>query len=457
MRRALFATFLLVTGACREQGFEPVMPSEMRGLESEVIEMIESKAALVRAAPSDARAHATLAMVYEANDQFEEAALSYANAIALDDSQPLWLYHRALMLREAGQTEESMTALREAGRMLGENAAVQQRLGQLLLEQGDVAGARAAFDRALAAAPKRAECMAGMAGVEIASERWNEALELARRALAADPSLQHASYLAGLALQGLGRHEEARSFLAAGMDGRLRWLPDPMTQDLSGYRLTTLGLVESARAAAASGNPARAVELYGRVLARDPEDPQLLNNLAAGLIDLGQLDRAEQALERAVQRAPGSFASHLNLVEIGLRRADLQMARRHADRAVEMGGSVGQTHFARARVLSLQDDLEGAAQELRATVELDARNPQYFLALAENAARRGQVDEAREWCRKVLEMDPRLLSARVNLCTLALRAGDLEEARAALAALEQQAPTHPRTILLREELQKREQ
>jgi uncharacterized protein HemY len=37
---------------------------------------------------------------------------------------------------------------------------------------------------------------------------------------------------------------------------------------------------------------------------------------------------------------------------------------------------------------------------------------------------------------------------------LALRMGDLEEARATLAVLEKQAPTHPRTIALKADIQK---
>jgi hypothetical protein len=37
---------------------------------------------------------------------------SFANAIALDESQPLWLFHQALALREAARGDESIAALR---------------------------------------------------------------------------------------------------------------------------------------------------------------------------------------------------------------------------------------------------------------------------------------------------------------------------------------------------------
>ena len=108
----------------------------------------------------------------------------------------------------------------------------------------------------------------------------------------------------------------------------------------------------------------------------------------------------------------------------------------------------------RARVLALQHDLEGAAQGLETAAELDAQNPQYALALAELAVERNQNEEAREWCRKALELEPTLVSARANLGVLALRAGDVAEARSMLAVLQRQSPSHPRTVALREGVEK---
>jgi tetratricopeptide (TPR) repeat protein len=455
MRRALSLAACLCTLACHEVAREPVLPRDPRALEREVAELIDAKVALVRASPSDARAHATLGLVYEANELWQESAQSFANAIAIDDGEPLWLYHRALALRDAGNIEESIALLREAGRRLEKDAAVQQRLGQHLLQIGDVSGARAAFEHALAAAPRQPECLAGMAGVELASERYGAAAELAQRAFTADPTLESAAYTAGLALQALGREKEARVFLASGMGARPRWLKDPLAQELVSYRRTTSGLVEDASNAQLAGNYALAAQLYEKLAQRDPDDADMQNNLASSLIELGRLDHAEQALSKAMQRAPQSFAVQLNLAELWLRRKDLARARAHADRAVELGGSVGSTHFMRGRVMMQQNDLEGAARELLRTVELDARNPQHFLALAEVSFRRNRSDEARMWCRKALEIEPSDVTARVNLAVMAMRAGDWTEARGALAVLQQQAPDDPRTISLEKDIRNR--
>ncbi|MBL8858742.1 MAG: tetratricopeptide repeat protein [Planctomycetes bacterium] len=455
MRRLFILTLLLTACACHHSGFEPVMPSDVGALEREVQDLIHQKANLVRASPANARAHATLGLVYEANEQWNEAARSFENAVAIDDSQPLWVFHRGIALFQAGEIELATGVLGEAARKLDRDPAVQQRLGHVLLEQGDVPGARAAFARALAAAPDSPECLAGMAGAELAVENWDEALKLARRALDIDRTYTYAAFAAGRAMQGLGRDDEARDLLAAGMGATRRWLGDALTQELRGYNLTVSGMMDAAGLAAATGNHARALALYEKILARTPEDLEALNNMAACLIDMGQLDRAEQVLGATLHRSPDSFATHLNCASLALKREDLQRARHHADRAVELGGSIGRSHYMRACVMILQDDWANAEKELHATLKLDARNTNCYLALSDAALRRDNLEEARGWCRKAIEIDPNLVPARMEQCSLALRAEDLVEAREALAVLERLAPGAARTRSLRGQLQER--
>jgi tetratricopeptide (TPR) repeat protein len=456
MLRALLVITLLAASACHKPSFPPVLLGETRALDKEVLDLVERKVALVRADPSDAKAHATLGLVYEANNLWEQAEESFAHAIALDGSQPAWEYHRAVALLAIGRTEEAIAAMKGSARRMPDSAGVQQRVGLQLVDIGDLASARVALERALRLAPGRIESLAAMARLELACEHWNEALSYAQRGLAADPTSQSAAYTAGLALQALGRDDEARRYLAAGKGARPSWLEDPLTREMLSYRLTANALVEEASRANATHDYAHAVQVFERLVARNPRDVDMLNNLAANLIELGKLDQAEKALKTAETLARDSFAVQLNLAELYLRRGEVELARQHADTAAALGDSVGSTHLMLARVLAVQKDIDGAYRELRRTVDLDARNPQAFVALTEISIQRNQLEEARSWCRKALDLDPSLLPARVNQGVLALNANDLEEARSALAVLEKQAPTNPRTIALRGEIEKRE-
>ncbi len=456
LRRALLATGLLVTAGCHKAQFPPAGLGETRALDKELLDLVESKAAIVRADPSNARAHATLGLVYQANNLWEPAEESFAHAMALDEKQPVYQYYHAIVLLGIGRTQEAVAQMREAATRMPNDAGVQQRVGLQLIDVGDLDGARRMLERALVLVPSRSETLASMARLELAWEHWDKSLQFAQRALAADPTSQSAAYTAGLALTSLGREDEARNFLAAGRGAHPSWLEDPLTREMLSYKITTNVLVEEASHSFAVRDYARAAQLYEKLVARQPGDLGQLNNLAASLIELGKIDRAEQVLKTAETVAPDSFAVQLNLAEVHLRRNEVDLARPHAESAVALGGSIGSTHFMLARVLATQNDIDGSYRELKKAVELDTRNPQMFVALTELSIQRKQIEEARIWCRKALEIDPSLLPARVNQCALALRMNDLEDARNALAVLEKQAPTNPRTVALRAEIEKRE-
>jgi tetratricopeptide (TPR) repeat protein len=431
----------------------PVVLAETAGLEAEVLQLVEQKVAAVRAAPSDARAHADLALVYEANGLFEPAWTSFAQALALDDSRPIWLYHRALALHEGGQGEPALAELRRAAQRLPDEPAVQQRLGQWLLERGDPAGAAAAFQQALARRPDQPEYLTGLASCELQREHWSEAETLARRALKRSPGYRPAVFAVGQALQGEGRGEEAKAFLAAGVNAQLSWTPDELTRAFQGYARTTSAISAQAASAGAAGDYASAAELLERLVARSPADVELLNNLGAALMETGRAERAQEVLQKALELDPRSFAAHLNLSELYLRQQRLGESLAEAARAVEIGGNVGRTHFQLARLLMRQGDLTGAYRELNSAAALDARDVGTFLALTDTARRLARLDEARGWCRKALELDPSSVPGHGLRGTLAATAGDFDEARAALVMLERIAPQDPRTAALRTQLQ----
>src|SRR4029079_13501116 len=207
MRCFLFACVLLVAGACHKPKFQPVLLDETRSLDQELLDLVKRKADIVRADPSDPHAHATLGLVYEANSLWEQAEQSFAHAIAIDGSQPVWKYQHALSVIGVGRVNEGVAQMREAARLMPDDAGVQHRVGMMLLDVGDLKGAQVAIERAFALQPKRVESLTGMAQLALAYENWNDALRYTQLALKTDPSSQTAQYAAGLALRGLGRDD----------------------------------------------------------------------------------------------------------------------------------------------------------------------------------------------------------------------------------------------------------
>lgn len=184
------------------------------------------------------------------------------------------------------------------------------------------------------------------------------------------------------------------------------------------------------------GDLDRAVAAYERVLALEPNDPAILNNLGNALAHLGRLDEAVSVFERAITHAPGEVSIYLNLADT-LRRADrgaarlkvmkdaallapddrsvlteLALAYAHADQfdealvvlrdVVERFPDFGESHIELGRLyesLNMIEDLASLVARLRGS---DAPPEANFLE-AWLAQREGRFDEAAAFARAIPE------------------------------------------------------
>ncbi len=147
---------LFVLAGCGPSSREPVAPGHRDDLDVRVRQLLDKHLAAARTSPGDARAHATLGLVYEANGLWSEALRSFANAVALDRTEPLWRYHQAIAHRQLGEFGPALELLRGAARQRSDSAAIQQRLGSVLLETGAFDEALEHFRLATELAPQRA-------------------------------------------------------------------------------------------------------------------------------------------------------------------------------------------------------------------------------------------------------------------------------------------------------------
>ncbi|MBK7874615.1 MAG: tetratricopeptide repeat protein [Planctomycetes bacterium] len=433
----------------------PFVLTDASSVDPEVLELLRQKVDAVRAAPGDAALHGALGLVYSANGLWEGAERSLTNAAELDAANPLWRFYRALALREAGDAAGAKALLVQVARELPSVAGVHQRLGQWCVEEGDLATAKIALERALVLAPDQPDVLIGLANLRIAAEEWQPGLDLAQRALKKDPTLKAARYAAGLALRGLGREKEAAVELASGMGGKLRWIDDPYSAEVRGYRVSYVSQVADATSRMLAGRHAEALPILERVAKKRPNDVDVLGNLAACHQETGNPARAVEILKRALELDPKAFATHLNLADAYLRLQRVEDALPHALKACELAPDLGRAHLMRARALMLRGELEPAYQALRESVKLDANNPTTYVALFEACARLNRVDEARAWCQRSVDLDPTFLPARVNLAHMLIVTGDLAAARVQIDELYRLAPQNERVLAMKRELEAR--
>lgn len=299
---------------------------------------------LTAADPGNARLQFDLGFCQEHNDEDEDATRSYTAAAAADPSMPEPKLALGLLQARLGHAEEARPPLQAAanltsaspqlrGRALRALARLDEsrhpqeavddllRATQLTGEQpgdaelsaslagrtGSPADAEAAYRHALAQDPSDTEAVVGLATLLETQGKLVEADALLRPALAAHPGdLQLSARMAAVdAVE--GRSTEAIALLTQLRSADPKAAADPALTRL----LAHLDLV--------SGDAAAAQPLYETLVATDPNNPQLLDDLGSTLVRQQKFAQAQVTLTKAVSlrnafhddAAWGDAAGHL--------------------------------------------------------------------------------------------------------------------------------------------------
>jgi len=195
--------------------------------------------------------------------------------------------------------------------------------------RGDSAAAERGFRRVLGRHPDHLHARLALARVVARAGRPQEAAEVLRAGLEAGPAnpRERAMFeeFAATAHLGLGEQmadegklEEAAQHLQSSISLRPRCRE---ARYALGVVLTALGRGEEA------------ISQYEGAIAIEPDDPDLLNNLAWLYMERESLDQAEPKLRRALELAPGHAASHYNLARLLSRRGEAREAEAHMEAA----------------------------------------------------------------------------------------------------------------------------
>ncbi len=243
-----------------------------------------------------------------------------------------------------------------------------------LYRRGDLAGARAAAEAALAAEPNNVE-LSAFAGLAAArSGDPAAALPHFRKVLDAAPDDISAQLNLASALLATGRIDEAGAVCAAGGD-------DPRLLRIAAYVHQQQGRLAEAAAA------------YERVMRAGPGDWQSLNNLGNVRAAMGEADAAVDAFRQAIALQPG-------MVEIVINLSDaLGQAGRAEERQAVMREAAGispdhprvQIQLGYAEVEAR--DYVAAERAFRAAIRLDPGNISAYLELALLLENLNRVDE----------------------------------------------------------------
>ncbi len=456
-RVVLLALCGALLAACAEPPPPVVRTSTPEELDPAVRRLVGRLADEAEAAPRSAEARGRLGLGYEANLLWREAQASFEQAIPLEEGDPwVWELHRAIVLREAGETRQALEQLRQVVDERPESSAARQRLGLALLELGDAAGAVEAFEAVMELEPGEAAGYLGAGEARLLLGEPRVAADLLEKAveLSADPA--QARYRLGLAYRALGREEEAASALALGLEGEPELLRDPRSSALREYTVYLAARLERAAKLLESERLDKASTLLEICLDDHPERPTVLNTLALTRLAQDRPDEARELLDRSLAADPEYFETHLILASWATRTGRIALALEETGRAVEAAPGNAAPHTARSQALVAAGRYGEAAASLERALELEVRDPRIYLALGVLYEGTERWSDALALYRRSLERWPALVPAWLGVARTSLALGDTEKAREAVDAALRLDSGHPEAHLLALRLEEEE-
>jgi tetratricopeptide (TPR) repeat protein len=409
----------------------------------------------IAVAKPDERITATsaLASFLVAKERPAEAEQVLRDALASEPQNLELIYALARFYHGAGRTAEADRMIEEATRAKPDDAAPLLLLSSYRGRIGDLAGALEAADRALAVAPgdalaklrraevlidlgfrdkddgqvaqgqaiadavlakeaSRPEALFVLAKVDLARERYEDAIASLRRAVDARPDWAQAHFLLGTALFFDGDAAGARGELVRAID------LDPSTAD--SYKVL-------ARVHARLGDHALAVETGERALARDPDDVATRVLVAQSLVHEQRFDEALGrllAIPEVKRGAEGNFA----IGRVYGFRGELENARKYLSLALEAKPANAEVLGALAQVDSRDGRLADSYARVRAARDANPNDASLQLLFGELSLAAQRPDDAETAFRRAIELDPNSLRAYTSLASVFVARGRGAEA-----------------------------
>ena len=332
------------------------------------------------------------------------------------------------MLAHVGQLDEAQARFVELAAGTSEYAAkalVQQ--GHIFAQSCNWKAASESYDRAIEKEPRGVEALFARGNLAYREGEMQTAAECFSKILEVQPHDARARFKLGLVYEARGDNagaiEQYRQ-VSEGVDARIR-LGVQYCQ--SGQRAQAAQTLEPLFAsgnendavlfylgqALVSLNPCRALEVWGRLLDRHPEDEKLAANVARARYLVGARAAAQEnysagatEFEKYLKQFPSDGAASRDLAELYLREALRDLASPQAeellDRARELDAQNPRCAYYRALLDMQRHRWDRAADGLRSLPE-DAR-VLYHLGLCHSF--QGECEQAMHYFERAMRMEP---------------------------------------------------
>lgn len=377
--------------------------------------------------PRFTEAHYRLAQAYLKLKAFGNAYSELRRTVELDPGKlqaRLDLGNLALAARNLSEAEEQSQSVLDKSPT---NVDARLLLANVRASQGKTDEAISEIGKAIAQSPNRGDLYGALAAYQEQSGNKAEVEKSLRKAIDVDPKETNARIrLAGLLLQRDHDVAQAEQLIRQAIS----IAPDDPQTHLS-LILMYLGngmqpqAEEAAKDAKAklAENPdgytmlaeyyvlthqyPKAVDEYGNLAKQYPQDQRVENNYIQGLIDLNQLDTAEQLNQKRLKRSNNKSTDALTAqAQILIARGKTAEAEQPLQAALKGDPANAIAHFAMGSVRQSAGDTAQAEKEWREAARLSPSLLRAQLMLAQLALANHELDLLRDAAEQIIKFDP---------------------------------------------------
>ncbi|MCP3918450.1 MAG: tetratricopeptide repeat protein [bacterium] len=450
---------------------------DMSEAERAVMLRVKERTAQVEAEPGSAQAWGALGIALEIHDFFDEALVCYERAATLDPDDYRWPFFHGAALRLLDRPG-ALPFFERALTLRADYAPIACYAGSTARDEGDDERARGAFEAALAIDPDLVAAHLGLAELDLAAQRPEDAVERLEfaRALGTRSSRVHA-LLAQAWLQ-LGDEEQSSWHASlAPHDGELAVEPvaDPVRDgvvlrdgvSLRWRRLRTQRYVQSddfpmlnsewqtaistdpksaavrleaGHALSQIGRPGLAIPYYEEAIALDETSAEAWLGKGNALYTMRKLDEAKTAIEQALELDPAIHQARVNLGAMRIDSGEVDEGIALIRAACAAMPENPDAHYNLAKALESADRTDEAIEAMRVVLGLRPDHLRANLDLGGMFHASERHEDAVERFRRVIALAPKRIDGYLQISVTRKAQGDMAGSVAALESGLEQAP-----------------
>lgn len=352
---------------------------------------------LLKSHPDLTAAYFTLGNIYANERRDREAADEYQQVIRLNPKDTVALAADVRALIDASAYSEALDPAREYVRREPNDPSGHVMLGTIYQQLGDYAKAEPELEVGATKAPDDFEARYQLGLVLARMGKPEQALPHLQKAVALKPSDRSAQYQLVAVLRSLGQGQQATQ-----MVGELR---KEQNQESLNSQLASEGT--KANDLLQAGKPGDAAQIYRHMLEEKPDSAWTAYNLALALEATGDMQSAEETLQKAIDLDPKLAQIQAELGRVELSKGDTPAAQKWLESALALDPQLAEARGNLAMIDARKGDLITAEKLLRQAIEDSPDSKEAHLDLGLVLAQQNRKPDAEAEFDKAVALAPK--------------------------------------------------